>query len=60
MSCVPLIEVPRLLRQHGVVKSYQQIWSHAVAGKIPATRDSGKWFVAVADIPTIAKAYAAG
>lgn len=60
MSCVPLIEVPRLLKEHGVTKTYAQVWSRVVAGKIPASREGGKWVVAIADIPLIAKALSAG
>jgi hypothetical protein len=52
---IPLTEVPRALAQHGVKRSYHQIWRLAVSGEIEAERDCGKWMVDPANLPAMAK-----
>jgi hypothetical protein len=56
---LPLVQVPRALRAHGVCVNYHKVWRHIIAGDIPAQQaDNKAWMIAEADLPSIAQALA--
>ena len=52
---MPIIEVPRALREYGLATTYQRLWRAVVAGEVPAERVGKKWHVRTADLPIIAQ-----
>jgi hypothetical protein len=52
---MPIIEVPRALREYGLATTYQRLWRAAVAGSIPAERVGKRWHVRTADLAIIAQ-----
>ena len=50
-----LTELPRRLREEGVAVNYHTVWKRATNGQIPVERIGGRFFVAVADLPEIAR-----
>jgi hypothetical protein len=52
---VPLTDLPRALRLHGLRLSYQQCWKAVVSGDVPARRAGSRWIVEAADLPEIAR-----
>lgn len=57
-DAIPLPELPRALRDHGVTTTYLQAWRLVVAGSIPAQRFGNRWAVRAADLPAIAECIA--
>ena len=56
-----LVEALAELRErHGLAVSYSTAWNAAAAGRIPAQRTRGKWFVRPGDLPLVAAALAGG
>lgn len=54
-DAIPLPDLPRALRDHGVITSYLQAWRLVTAGSIPAQRFGNRWAVRAADLPAIAE-----
>ena len=57
MNTIPLNEVPRLLRQRGVLVSYPKLWRAAVEGEIPTERKGARWHVRKGDLDAIVAHY---
>ena len=54
---IPLNELPRLLRQRGVIVSYPKVWRAAVEGEIPTIRKGQRWHIDPANLDAIAAHY---
>lgn len=53
----PLTDLPRVLRENGVIVKYHTCWRHATEGRIPAHRLGGRWFIDTANLDQIAAAF---
>lgn len=52
---ITLTETPLALRELGASASYDYLWRRVTDGRIPARRIAGKWCIARADLPKIAR-----
>ena len=52
---IPLTEVPRALRAHGLFTTYNALWIALVAGQVPAERVGKRWHVRTDDLVVIAQ-----
>jgi hypothetical protein len=55
---IALPDLPRILRQQGVLASYHDLWRRVVAGELPAERQGRRWTVKREDLPAIARTVA--
>lgn len=55
---MPLNEVPRRLREHGLEVGYHACWRAATDGHIPAEKVGARWLVRRSDLPAIVAAFA--